>query len=147
GQLKALKTLLEENERVSRFGFNQGEFERAKKDILARLEKSNNDKDKTNSSQFAGEYIRNFLVNEPIPGIEWEYNFHQAVLPSIQLEEVNKLIGNYLKDTNRVIVITGPEKEGLKKVTEAEVLSLLDAVEKEDLKPYEDKEVAESLIS
>lgn len=147
GQLTALKALLEENERVKRYGFNQGEFERAKKDILANLEKAYNDKDKTNSSRFASEYIRNFLENEPIPGIEWEYNFHKAVLPSIQLEEVNKLIANYLKDNNRVIVITGPEKEGLKKATEAEVKSLLEAVEKEDLKPYEDKEVAASLIT
>ena len=147
GQLTALKALLEENERVKRYGFNQGEFERAKKDILAGLEKSYNDRDKTNSSRFASEYIRSFLENEPIPGIEWEYNFHKAVLPSIQLDEINKLIGNYLKDTNRVIVITGPEKEGLKKATEAEVKSLLETVEKEDLKPYEDKEVAASLIT
>ncbi|MCB0470142.1 MAG: insulinase family protein, partial [Flavobacteriaceae bacterium] len=44
GQLTALKALLEENERVKRYGFNQGEFERAKKDILAGLEKSYNDR-------------------------------------------------------------------------------------------------------
>ena len=147
GQLTALKTLLEENERVKRFGFTQGELNRAKAEILARLEKSYNDRDNMYSSQIAGEYIRNFLEKEPIPGIEWEYNFQKAVMPSIQLEEVNKLINGYLKDSNRVVIITGPEKEGLALVTADEVTSLLDSVEKEDLKPYEDKEVAASLIT
>ena len=40
GQLEALRTLLEENEKVKRFGFNKGEFERAKKSILSRYEKN-----------------------------------------------------------------------------------------------------------
>ena len=147
GQLTALKALLEENERVKRFGFTQGELDRAKVDILARLEKSFNDKDKTESNRLVGEYVRNFLENEPIPGIEWEYNFQKAMMPSIQLEEVNALIKDYLKESNRVIVITGPEKEGLEIATLDQVNAILDAVEKEDLQPYEDKEVAASLIT
>ena len=147
GQLKALKTLLEENERVKKYGFGKGEFERAKKDLIAGLEKSFKDKDKTESRRIVGEYIRNFLVNEPMPGIEWEYNFHKQQLPTIKLEEVNQLITNYIKDTNRVIVLTGPEKESLKTVTEKEVIDLLDTIKNEDIKPYEDKEVASSLIT
>ncbi|MDA0177100.1 insulinase family protein [Mesoflavibacter profundi] len=147
GQLKALKTLLEENERVRKFGFGEAEFNRAKKDILARFEKSFKDKDKTESNRLLGEYIRNFLVNEPMPGIEWEFNFYKAQLPTITLEEVNQLISSYIKDTNRVIVLTGPDKEDLKTVTEQEVLDLLASVKNTDLKPYEDKEVASSLIT
>ncbi len=46
GQLQGLRAILEENERVKRFGFQKGEFERAKKSLLARLEKQFNDKDK-----------------------------------------------------------------------------------------------------
>lgn len=147
GQLTALKALLEENERVKRFGFTQGELNRAKVDILARLEKSFNDKDKTESNRLVGEYIRNFLENEPIPGIEWEYNFQKMVMPSIQLDEVNALIKEYLKESNRVVVLTGPEKDGLETPTEDQVKAILEAVEKEDLQPYEDKEVAASLIT
>ena len=147
GQLKALKVLLEENERVKKYGFGQGEFERAKKDLIARLEKSFKDKDKTESNRVLGEYIRNFLVNEPMPGIEWEYNFHKEQLPTIKLDEVNQLISDYIKDTNRVVVLTGPDKEDIKKVTEKEVRDLLETVKNEDIKPYEDKEVASSLIT
>ncbi len=147
GQLNALKTLLEENERVKRFGFFEGEFERAKKEILARLEKSFKDKDKMESNRVISEYVRHFLEKEPMPGIEWEFNFYSEQLPTITLKEVNALIENYIREDNRVVVITGPEKEGLEKVTEAQVIALLDSVKNTDLKPYEDKAVAESLIT
>ncbi len=145
--LNALKALLEENERVKRFGFNEGEFKRAKKNILARLEKSFKDKDKINSNRVIGEYVRNFLTGESMPGIEWEYNFHKEQLPTITLNEVDALISTYLKEDNRVVIITGPEKEGLVKVTETQVKALLNSAKTADIKPYEDKAVASSLIT
>ncbi|WP_298534408.1 pitrilysin family protein [uncultured Algibacter sp.] len=147
GQLNGLKTLLEENERVRQYGFYEGEFNRAKANILARLEKAEKDKDKTQSNRVVGEYVRHFLSNEPIPGIEWEYNFHKKHLPNITLASVNNIIANYLKDENRVIVITGPEKEGVTKVTETEVTELLRSMNSITLEPYNDKEIASSLIT
>lgn len=147
GQLNALKTLLEENERVRKFGFFEGEFERAKKDVLARLEKSFKDKDKTESNRIIGEYVQHFLENEPMPGIEWVFNFYQEQLPTIKLEEVNALIKDYIREDNRVIVLTGPEKEGLTQVTEADVNAVLESVKNSEITPYEDKAVASSLIT
>ncbi|RKE92299.1 M16 family metallopeptidase [Ichthyenterobacterium magnum] len=147
GQLNALKILLEENERVKKYGFYEGEFDRAKKDILARMEKSFKDKDKTESNRIIGEYVRHFLENESMPGIEWEYNYYKQELPKITLDEINSLISNYIREDNRVVVITGPEKEGVTKVTEDEVKTLLETVKNADLKPYEDKAVAASLMS
>jgi len=147
GQLTALRALLEENERVKRFGFYEGEFNRAKKDILARLEKSFKDRDKTQSNRIIGEYVRHFLENEPIPGIEWEYNYYKEQMPNVELSDVNGVIANYLKDENRVIVITGAEKEGVTKVTEAGVKELLASLENVELQPFEDKAVAASLIT
>ncbi len=147
GQLTALKALLEENERVKRYGFQAGEFKRAKKDILASMEKAFQNKDKTQSARYAGEYIRNFFQKEAMPGIEWEYNFTKRAVPSIQLNEMNALIKDYLRKDNRVVVFTGAEKEGVVKPTEKQVLDLLASVESAEIKPYEDTEVAESLMS
>ncbi len=147
GQMQALKTLLEENERVRQHGFFKGELERAKKDIIARVEKSYKDSDKMESNRVVSEYIRHFLENEPMPGIEWEYNFYKQQLPRIGLDEVNALISSYIKDDNRVIILTGPEKDGVTKVTEEEVRSLLESVKNTKLTPYEDTAVAESLIT
>jgi zinc protease len=145
-QLRAFRVLLEENERVKQHGFNEGELERAKKSLMARMEKAYNDRDKTESERLIGEYIRNFLEQEPIPGIEEEYKIHQELLGKISLEEVNQLINNFLHDDNRVIIFTGPEKEDLEKVTEEQVQAVLQEVESATIAPYDDEEIPEKLI-
>lgn len=144
-QLDALKVLVTENERVKAFGFTQGELDRAKTRMLTYSEREFNERDKTESDNYVWEYQSHFLSGNPAPGIEWEYATYQKMLPTITLDEVNKLINNYIKDDNRVVILTGPEKEGLTKPTEAEVLNSL-KVDTSSLKPYEDKQIAESLL-
>jgi zinc protease len=147
GQLTALKALLEENERVKRFGFQKAEFLRAKKDVLARMEKAFQNKDKTESANYVGEYVRSFLEQEAIPGIEWEYDFHKNTLPNVSLEEVNSLINNYLHKDNRVVVLTGADKEGVPKVTEQQVSDLLAAVEVSEIKAFEEEELGDAIMT
>jgi len=147
GQLTALKALLEENERVKRFGFQKAEFLRAKKDVLARMEKAFQNKDKTESANYVGEYVRSFLEQEAIPGIEWEYDFHKNTLPNVSLEEVNSLISNYLHKDNRVVVLTGSDKEGVPKVTEQQVSDLLAAVEVSEIKAFEEEELGDAIMT
>ncbi|MEZ2415235.1 M16 family metallopeptidase [Muriicola sp. E247] len=146
GQMDGLKAILEENERVKRFGFQSGEFERAKKSLLARLEKQYNDRDKLESNRMVNEYIYNYLRNEPIPGIAWEFEMTKRLLPTIKLEEVGVLINDFLHDDNRVIVMTGPEKEGLNQIKEEEVTTLLEMIKTSDISAYQDEEVRADLI-
>ncbi|MFV8368314.1 M16 family metallopeptidase [Flavobacterium sp. LB2R40] len=144
-QLSALKVLVTENERAKKFGFTQGELDRSKADFLASIEKAFNDRDKTNSVNFVGEYQANFLEKEPVPGIEWTYQTVKQLMPLIDLKDVNSLIKDYVKEDNRVIILTGPEKEGLKKVTEQQVLEAL-KINISDITPYKDVAVVASLI-
>ncbi|THD31701.1 pitrilysin family protein [uncultured Flavobacterium sp.] len=144
-QVDALKVLVTENERVKKFGFTQGELERAKSEILANIESDYNDRDKTESRRFVGEYQSHFLQKEPVPGIEWTYNATKKLLPAIELKDVNSLIKDYVKEDNRVVILTGPEKDGLKKPTEQEVLGAL-KVNTAEITPYADSEVASSLL-
>lgn len=144
-QIEALKVLVIENERVKKFGFTIGEFERAKSEILSRTESQFLDRDKMESENFVWQCQSNFLEQETMTGIEWGYLSIQKMLPTIKLSEVNGYIKEFLKDDNRVVVITAPQKEGLKKVTEQEVLDAL-KLNPKDLKPYEDKIVAKSLL-
>ncbi|WP_298901638.1 pitrilysin family protein [uncultured Psychroserpens sp.] len=147
GQLEALKTLLEENERVKRFGFNASELERAKKDYFARTERSYKDRDKQESGRIVGRYIQNFLQESPMPSTEWTYDYVKSQLPTIKLDEVNGLIKDFLHDDNRLVVLTGPKKDGLTKVTEKEVIDLLDSVKNSDIKGYEDEAVRSELMT
>lgn len=146
GQLEGLKALLMENERVKRYGFQQGELDRAKKSIIARLEKSYKDRDKLESARIVGQYVSNYLNKQPIPGIEWQFETTKDLLKGITIKEVSELITYFIHDDNRVITLTGPEKEGLTQATEAQVLALIKEVENAEITAYEDEEIRNSLI-
>ncbi|MBP5290002.1 MAG: insulinase family protein, partial [Paludibacteraceae bacterium] len=84
GQEKAaFRLLVEQVEKMRRYGFTDDEVARAKTDMLNNYEKSYNERNSRYNNSFAQEYIRNFLDKESIPGIEWEYDFVQKVLPGI----------------------------------------------------------------
>lgn len=144
-QLKALKTLVDENNRVKKYGFTQAELDRAKTEFLNYIEMAYNERDKSNSAQFVGQYQAYFLTKEPAPGMEWMNVAVKKLMPEITLNDINGLVKDYIKDDNRVVVITGPEKEGLKKVTEQEVLAVINS-KSEDIKPYNEGVVATSLL-
>ena len=144
-QLEALKVLVTENERAKKFGFTPGELDRAKSEFLAGFETVYNDREKRNSENFVSEYQSHFLEKEPTPGIAWTFEALKKILPTIELKDVNGLVKDYIKEDNRVVILTGPEKEGLKKVTEQEVLNAL-KVNIDEIQPYADTEIASSLL-
>lgn len=144
---KALGALTEELERVKRFGFTASELERAKKSLLSSYDRAFNDREKTESDSYVEEYIQNFLVGEPSPGIEKEYEYVKSLLPSITLEEVNAISKNFSEDKNRFVYVTGPEPKADAKLPDGkELLAVMDAKEKGDIKPYEEKAIASTLL-
>ena len=141
-----LAALLEENKRVKEFGFTEGEFVRQKERYLKGLENNYKERDKTESRNFANEYIYHFLSENPIPGIEFRYQFAQEIVPKITLEEVNALAKNTTSEENRVIVVTGAEKEAGIYPTKAEITDLLMKSETAKVKPYVEETSKEPLI-
>ena len=138
GQLEALKAIVVENERALRFGFQKGELDRAKTSMVNQYERAFKERTKNESKNYASEYVRNFLTNEIIPGIEWEFERVNKILPTLTLENCNALLPKYIHDDNRVVVFTGPDKEGIPEVSEEEVLAILSDVKKMELQPYKD---------
>lgn len=145
-QVNALKVLLEETERAKRFGFTQGELDRAKAQIMSNMERTYNNRDKTESDVLVDEYVRNFLEKEPMPGIAWEYEDTKTFLPTVTLAQTNDVMKQMVKDDSRVIVVTGPKKDNVAMPTEAAVLKAFDDVKMADLKPYEEKASIKNLV-
>lgn len=144
-QLEALKVLVDENNRVKKYGFKPAELERAKAEILAMTEKQFKEKDKQNSEMYVNELQSYFLNNESVPGTEWSFNFISKILPTIKIEDVNAEISKLIRDENRVVILTSPEKDGIKKPSESEVLAVINN-DASAIKDYEDKAVAASLL-
>ena len=146
GMARSLYALMEENRRVLLYGFTPSEFELQKKQIQSFYDRIFNEREKEESYKYADEYAGNFLVNEPIPGIEWEYDFVKQHLSSVTLQDVNKLAAQWITKNNMVVTLNAPEKEGVKIPSAAEVSSVLSAVDIAAIEPYKEKVLATSLI-
>lgn len=144
---KALTALTVELERVKKYGFTAPELERAKKEQLSDLERSLLEKDKTESANYAQEYIDNFTTKEPIPGIAKEYEYTRELLPGISLEEVNQVIDPIRSNGSRLLVVQGPEKAGLAMPGKDEILAIVNKAAQQTIKPYEEKALASSLLT
>jgi zinc protease len=124
---RALEAMIVESERLARYGFTPAEFEREKRSLLRVYEQAVTEKATQDSAPLAEEYIRNFLVDESIPGIAWEYEQHQKFLPGITLDEVNALAHEWYGDRNRVVVVFAPDKPGLAVPDEKKLASIIAA--------------------
>lgn len=146
---KGLDAALTEIERVKRFGFTEAELERAKKNTQAMYERMWNNRDKTESSVYADEYIRHFTDEEPVPGIDAEFNYVKELLPGIKLAEVNALTDRFRNEKNVFSYIAGPDaNEKMKLPTTASVIAALSAKASDaSIKPYEEKAVASNLLT
>lgn len=137
--IQGLEALLTEVERVDQHGFTQGELDRMKSEFLRRYEQAFAERDKRDSSTFAGEYMRHFLEGEPSPGIEIELELVREQLPTITLEELNKLADEWITDSNRVLLVSGPEREDVELPTETQLAQVFEAVTQQEVAAYVDR--------
>ncbi|MFL5581156.1 MAG: M16 family metallopeptidase, partial [Gemmatimonadaceae bacterium] len=109
---RALEALVIEARRVEQHGFTAGELERAKKDFLRSMEQRYAEREKTPSSAFADQYVNAFLEGDPAPGVEAEYALHRRFLPTITVNEVNRLARGLVASRNRIVSVSAPETAG-----------------------------------
>ncbi len=146
GILTSTEALMTEIERVRQFGFTASEYARAKADYLRALEVAYNERDKQRTNAYAQEYVRNFIDNEPIPGIENEYAIMNQIVPNIPVEAVNGFMKQLIKENNIVLSVFCPEKDTMKYPTEADLKAVIDKVRAEKLEAYVDKVSDEPLM-
>lgn len=139
--------LVRETERVRRHGFTASEYDRARNEYLSLLEKAYNNRDKQENEYYVKQYQLNFLDGEPIPSIEDEYNMMKQYAGMIPVEAVNQLMPALIADTNVVVIVSCPEKEGMRIPTKDELLGVINATLAEDIAPYVDSTPTEPLMS
>ena len=146
GVTKGLTSLIEESKRALLHGFTQGELDRYKQELLVYYEKAYKERDKTESKNYASEYVAHFLEDSPAPGIENELQYLMAFLPTVTLEKVNEKTEALTANNNRVVVVTAPEKEGMEIPTEEEIGEILEKADALEPAPYEDNLTATALM-
>ena len=141
------ETILTELERVKRYGFTQGELERTKAEILTQWEKYYNERDKISNEEYINDYVNHYLDDDAYLSPETGYMLVQALLPTITLEDFNTRVQDWIAEENQVLVITGPEGEGIEHMSEAAAKTIFQQIAMAEVEPYAEEELAESLIS
>lgn len=142
-----IANLMREIERARQFGFTETEYARARAEYLRQLESAYNERDKRKNQEYVNEYVRHFLDNEPIPGIENEYAIFNQIAPNIPVVALNQMMQGLVSDSNQVVAIFGPEKEGIKMPTKDAILKTIKDVKAEKLTAYVDKVSDEPLMA
>ena len=143
-----LRALMLEAEKMRRFGFTVSELERAKTNLLKSMETAYNDRDNRENGRLVREYVRHFLSDEPIPGIEWEYETLQQMLPQITVDLVNPLAQQYIHADGRNLIVsmTAPDSKAAALPTDEQVLAMMAEVESAELAPRAEDDMDKPLI-
>ncbi|MGH7443311.1 MAG: M16 family metallopeptidase, partial [Longimicrobiales bacterium] len=146
GVVQGLDALLTEATRVARHGFTATELERARANLLRGYEQAFAERDKTNSASYANEYTSLFLEGVPSPGIAYEYELVQRLLPDITLDETNRVAGTWLGERGRTIVVQMPQQDDLTPPTADELRAVAARVDARDIAPYTDDVAGDVLL-
>jgi zinc protease len=143
---EAINALLAETERARKFGFLTTELERTKANLLNEAEMAFHEKDKSQSAALVSNYVNNYLEGSPIPGAENRYKFLKQILPGITLKEINDEAKKMPAPTNAFALAMAPTSTKDKLPSNADLEKQIIAAAKQQVKPYEEKAIATSLM-
>ena len=146
GIATGLRAVLAESERVRQHGFAPAELDRATRELLAQYARAWQERDKSESSSYAREYVSHFLTGEPSPGIDVELALVRQFLPTITLDEVRDMTRRLLHEDSRVVLAVAPDKAGVAVPTEADLRTALAAVAQAAVTPWEDRTAGRQLL-
>ncbi len=147
GVAEGLGAAFRELERVARYGFAESELDREKAQLLRMFERIYTEREDQESTQFAEEFTRAFLEGESTPGIDYEWALYQRFMPGITLEDVNAVGERWMRENNRVVLVTTPEKEGLELPTEEDLLAAIDRADRGRIRRYVDTTTDRPLLA
>lgn len=144
---KAFEALYTELEKISRFGFTESEFERAKAEIARQIQQQYDGRNDIRSGQLVNKYVNNYIHNEAMMDAETEYQVDNAILAQINVDMLNQIAQGYFAKENMVVIIDGPAKEGVAMPTEADIMAIMNKVNNAELQANTENVVIEPLIS
>lgn len=144
--LQGYQALVAEMEKMSRYGFTQGEFERAQADLLSQTETVYANRNDRTNKNYVDVYLQNYQKNTAMPDAETQYNISTQLIKGLTVNDVNAWAKQLITPANQVITVVAPKKEGLINPTEADILKVRSEVMASEITAYEDTAVTEPLI-
>ena len=144
--VEAFTALMTELEKMKRYGFNEGEVQRAKDNIINHFEKAVEAAPTRKNAELVQPLLSNFFDNEAFMTPEMELQIVQAICAQINAAILNQAVAQLLPSENIIITYQGPEKEGLVNPTEAELAGVLTSVAEAEIEANAEENLNEPLL-
>ncbi len=144
---RGFEAIYTEIEKMRRYGFTQGEFERAQNNLMRMAEQKYANRNDRRNAEYANVYLENYKKNAPMPDAETEWQLDSMLIKSLDVNTVNAFVQQLLTPENQVIYIVAPEKEGIVNPTAEEILAIRNNVINSEIEAYADDVVKEPLIA
>ena len=145
--INAFTAFMTELEKMKRFGFTDGEVQRAKDNIISSYERRVEAAPTRKNAEFVYPLLYNFYDNEPYMEPEMELQLAQMVCSQLNAALLSQVAAQLLTDENMVILYNGPEKAGLTNPTEEEIKAVLAAVKNAEIAANVEENLNEPFIS
>jgi zinc protease len=144
---EAIRAILTEAYRAKQNGFTATELERAKQSWLADLNQQAQTILSEVSSNHANKLLSHILNAYPLLDADDALVFAQRVLPTISLDEVNKVGQGWLTKENRLVQISSPENEKDTLPSAAQIIAIWEEIANSSLAAFVDKAVPDTLMT
>ena len=145
--VNAFRAFMIEVEKMKRYGFTDGEVERATAKIMSQLEKAVEAASTRKNADFVRPLLNAFYHNEAYMDPETELQVAQAICSQLNAAVLNQIIKDMITDNNMIVLYNGPEKEGLANPTEAQLAAVIAEVKNAEIEANAEESVNEPLIS
>ena len=142
----AFQAYMNEIEKMKRFGFTEGEVQRAKDNIISHYEKASEAAATRKNADFVRPILNNFYFKESFMDPATELQLAQAVCAQISAPILGQVAASLITDHNVVIIFNGPEKEGIVNPTEEQLAGTLAAVKTAEIAANVEENLNEPLI-
>ncbi len=134
-------------ERARQHGFTQSELDRAKKLLLTATQRQYNERNDRRNSYFVNRCVNNFLSAEPLISVDLDYQLTRKFDREVTLDEVNEATRQLITDKNQVVVVYGPDKEGVDIPSENALRQIVKAAQQQTYAPYVERQLGDQLIA
>ncbi len=142
--LKATEAMYTEVERMRRYGFTDGEIDRAKAEILTGYESASKKAESRKNSEFVRPMIANFFDNKAFMDPSMAYEMAQMIMEQLTPQVINQFANQIITKENLVVLYNAPEK--IAKPTEEEFSAIITKVQKADIERMAGEEVPDSFL-
>jgi zinc protease len=122
---ESLRSLLLEEQSITRYGFTDAEIDRAKRELVSSLERLNSERDRLESAHYVSQFTNHFLKGEIVTDIAWELERTKTTLPSVTARDIEDAARDYFSTGDLLVFVIAPDSEASRLPSKSRIRQLV----------------------